>query len=129
VALVALLMETMVSLLFVGFLAAMHDRPQVEGIERDPAPSHRWRDWIVALVTTATSFVVVWSILSKPAALESDAQDQIALTPAAHARDVVTAILSDFRGFDTMGEITVIGIAMVGLLTLMQRPRQRRRDR
>ena len=129
VALVAVLMETMLSLLFIGFLAAMRDRPQVEGIERDPAPSHRWRDWIVALVTTATSFVVVWSILSKPAALESDAQDQIALTPAAHARDIVTAILSDFRGFDTMGEITVIGIAMVGLLTLMQRPRQRRRHR
>ena len=39
---------------------------------------------------------------------------------------IVTAILSDFRGLDTMGEITVIGITMLGLLTLLQRPSNRR---
>jgi multisubunit Na+/H+ antiporter MnhB subunit len=39
---------------------------------------------------------------------------------------VVSAILADFRGLDTMGEITVIGVAMIGLLTLMQRPHLRR---
>ena len=44
----------------------------------------------------------------------------------AAARDVVTAILSDFRGLDTMGEITVVGITMIGLLTLLQRPTHRR---
>ena len=55
-------------------------------------------------------------------AVESVAERQIELTPSAHAKDVVTAILSDFRGLDTMGEITVIGITMVGLITLLQRP-------
>jgi multicomponent Na+:H+ antiporter subunit A len=65
-------------------------------------------------------------VLSKPAAIESASRDQIALTPSAHARDVVSAILADFRGLDTMGEITVIGVAMIGLLTLMQRPHLRR---
>ena len=71
-------------------------------------------------------FVVVWGIFSKPASIESVATQQIELTPSAHARDVVTAILSDFRGLDTMGEITVIGITMIGLITLLQRPMQRR---
>jgi multicomponent Na+:H+ antiporter subunit A len=74
----------------------------------------------------AAAFVVVWGIFSKPAAIESVATQQIELTPAAHASDVVTAILSDFRGLDTMGEITVIGITMIGLITLLQRPTQRR---
>ncbi|MGH2614944.1 MAG: NADH-quinone oxidoreductase subunit 5 family protein, partial [Thermomicrobiales bacterium] len=44
VALVAVLMETMLTLLFVGFLAAMRDRPRVEGFERDPSQSHVGRD-------------------------------------------------------------------------------------
>jgi multicomponent Na+:H+ antiporter subunit A len=126
VALVAVLMETVVSLLFVGFLAAMRDRPRVSGFETDPKVSHRNRDRVIGVIATAASFVVVWGIFSKPAALESVATQQIELAPSAHARDVVTAILSDFRGLDTMGEITVIGITMLGLLTLLQRPSNRR---
>lgn len=126
VALVAVLMETMLSLLFIGFLAAMRDRPRVEGFEREDSDAHPWRDRVIGIAAGATTLVVAWGILSKPAPLETAAREQIALTPAAHARDVVTAILSDFRGLDTMGEITVIGITMIGLLTLLQRPIQRR---
>jgi multicomponent Na+:H+ antiporter subunit A len=123
VALVAVLMETMISLLFIGFLSATRDRPQVEGFEVAHDDSHTLRDRFVGVISGAAAFVVVWGVLSKPAALETAALEQIALTPAAHAKDVVTAILTDFRGLDTMGEITVIGIAMVGLLTLIARPR------
>ncbi len=126
VALVAVLMETLISLLFIGFLAAMRDRPRVEGFETASLTSHRWRDVLIGFAAAATAFVVVWGVLSKPAAVETAARDQIALTPAAHARDVVTAILSDFRGIDTLGEITVIGITMIGLISLLQRPLQRR---
>ena len=68
----------------------------------------------------AVAFVVVWGVLSKPASLETAAVAQIERTPDAHAGDVVTAILADFRGLDTMGEITVIGIALLGLLTLLR---------
>lgn len=126
VALVAVLMETVLSLLFIGFLAAMRDRPQVSGLETDRDGLHPNRDRLVGVVAGAASFVVVWGIYSKPAAIESVATRQVELTPSAHAKDVVTAILSDFRGLDTMGEITVIGITMIGLITLLQRPMQRR---
>jgi multisubunit Na+/H+ antiporter MnhB subunit len=34
---------------------------------------------------------------------------------------VVTTILADFRGFDTAGEITVLGIAFLGAATLLRR--------
>ncbi len=126
VALVAVLMETVLSLMFIGFLAAMRDRPLVSGFETDQTGQHLNRDRVIGVLAGAASLVVVWGIFSKPAAIESVATQQIELTPAAHAKDVVTAILSDFRGLDTMGEITVIGITMIGLITLLQRPMQRR---
>jgi multicomponent Na+:H+ antiporter subunit A len=44
----------------------------------------------------------------------------IQLTPSAHAKNVVTAILADFRGLDTMGEITVIGMVLLGIATLLR---------
>ncbi|MDQ2655053.1 MAG: DUF4040 domain-containing protein, partial [Chloroflexota bacterium] len=126
VALVAVLMETVLSLLFIGFLAAMSDRPHISGFETDRNGANLNRDRVIGVLAAAAAFVVVWGIFSKPAAIESVATQQIELTPSAHASDVVTAILSDFRGLDTMGEITVIGITMIGLITLLQRPMQRR---
>jgi multicomponent Na+:H+ antiporter subunit A len=38
----------------------------------------------------------------------------------AHGRNVVNVILVDFRGFDTMGEITVLGIASIGVFGLLK---------
>ncbi|MGL4809976.1 MAG: hydrogen gas-evolving membrane-bound hydrogenase subunit E, partial [Giesbergeria sp.] len=40
--------------------------------------------------------------------------------------NVVNVILVDFRGYDTLGEITVLGIAAVGVLALMEGMRQRK---
>jgi multicomponent Na+:H+ antiporter subunit A len=39
----------------------------------------------------------------------------------AHAGDVVTAILADFRGLDTMGEMTVLAVAGIGVLAMQWR--------
>ena len=38
----------------------------------------------------------------------------------AHGHNVVNVILVDFRGFDTMGEITVLGIAAIGVFSLLK---------
>jgi len=40
----------------------------------------------------------------------------------ANAKNIVNTILIDFRGFDTMGEITVIGIAALSCLTMLRSP-------
>ncbi len=40
--------------------------------------------------------------------------------PAAHGRNVVNTILVDFRALDTLGEITVLGLAAIGVLTLLR---------
>jgi multicomponent Na+:H+ antiporter subunit A len=40
--------------------------------------------------------------------------------PDAHGRNVVNVILVDFRGADTMGEITVLGLAATGVYALLK---------
>ena len=41
----------------------------------------------------------------------------------AHGKDVVTVILADFRGLDTMVEITVVVVALLGVAALLRRGR------
>lgn len=50
---------------------------------------------------------------------------QSALTPMAHGKAVVTVVLADFRGFDTMGEITVIAITLLGVVSLLRSGKRR----
>ncbi|NWG18989.1 MAG: putative monovalent cation/H+ antiporter subunit A [Chloroflexi bacterium] len=40
--------------------------------------------------------------------------------PLANGRNIVNVILVDFRGFDTMGEITVLGVAAIGIYALLK---------
>jgi multicomponent Na+:H+ antiporter subunit A len=37
-----------------------------------------------------------------------------------HGRNVVNVILVDFRGIDTLGEITVLGISAIGVFALLK---------
>jgi len=46
--------------------------------------------------------------------------------PVGGGTNVVNVILVDFRGYDTFGEITVLGIAALGVLALMEGMRARR---
>lgn len=53
---------------------------------------------------------------------EYHAANSYAATTAGHAgngRNIVNVIIVDFRGLDTLGEITVLGIAAFGVLTLL----------
>ncbi|HLL49092.1 MAG TPA: hydrogen gas-evolving membrane-bound hydrogenase subunit E, partial [Thermomicrobiales bacterium] len=125
VALVAVLIETLFALLVLGVLAVLPRSVLRRATEDLGPPSRRLRDPALALLAGLVAFVVVWGVLSKPASLESAATQQTELTPAAHARDVVTAILADFRGLDTLGEMTVVGVALLGLATLLTRGRLR----
>jgi multicomponent Na+:H+ antiporter subunit A len=127
VALVAVLIETLFSLLLFGFLALLPrdvDHAVVVPTD-DPAAakpaSHQVRDLVLAGIAGLFAFVVAWGVLSRPAALESVIAQHIELTPAAHGQNIVSVILADFRGLDTMGEITVIGVAFLGMATHLRR--------
>ena len=123
VALVAVLVETVVALLFLGAFALL---PR-EALRREQTvaerPSRRWRDPLIATVSGLVVFVVVWGALSRPAPEASVAEDHIRLAESAHAKDVVTAIIADFRGLDTLGEVTVVAVALLGVAALLRRGR------
>ena len=58
--------------------------------------------------------------LSQPPAGRTVAEEHVRLAPEAHAGNVVTAILADFRGLDTLGEITVLAVAALGVYALLK---------
>jgi multicomponent Na+:H+ antiporter subunit A len=45
--------------------------------------------------------------------------------PEAHGKNIVNVIVVDFRGFDTLGEITVLLVAALGVVALVQVGRRR----
>lgn len=125
VALVAVLIETIFALVLIGMLVLIPN-PILRYERRLRAPRLRTsRDAIIAMIAGLLAFFVVWSALSRPSASTTVIDAQIEQTPLAHGKDIVTVILADFRGFDTMGEITVLAIAFLGLLSLMRAGRLR----
>lgn len=116
VALVAVLIETTMTLLLLGVLSLL-PRDSIEPpVEREAQLRYRRR--AVGVLATGFAFVITWGVLSWPAPDATMARAHLELAPEAHAADVVTAILADFRGLDTLGEITVIAIALLGVLSL-----------
>ena len=117
VALVAVLVETISTVVFVGVFSRL---PQPRRRSR-PEPGRRRRNAAAGVVAGIASFAVIWAALSRTSTARSDAAEHIARTPEAHGGDVVTVILADFRGLDTMVEITVLAVAVVGVAGLLRR--------
>jgi multicomponent Na+:H+ antiporter subunit A len=119
--LVAVLVETVFTLVF---LAALGLFPrQIQRHSSEPWGVQRFRrDAVVSLIAGGASFLVVWAALSQPSRDPSVSAEYVRLTPTVHAQNVLSAILADFRGFDTLGEITVIAIVFVGVWRLLARP-------
>jgi multicomponent Na+:H+ antiporter subunit A len=117
VVLVAVLIETMLTLLLVATMKLI----PYEVLHRQAAlpPVRLTRQVLVSAVAGAFAFVVAWGALSQPPAGQSVAEDHVRLAPEAHAQNVVTAILADFRGLDTLGEITVLALVLLGVATLL----------
>jgi multicomponent Na+:H+ antiporter subunit A len=121
VALVAVLVETIFTLVFVGVFSRL---PQPRRREPAALPRGRLRRNLLAgTVAGVASFAAIWATLSRTSPTGGDAAQQIALTREAHGGDVVTVILADFRGLDTMVEITVLMVAIIGVASLLRRGR------
>jgi multicomponent K+:H+ antiporter subunit A len=85
----------------------------------------RVRDGALALAAGAGMSWLTWVLLTRN-------HDSISwyflekTLPVGGGANVVNVILVDFRGYDTFGEITVLGIAAIGVLALMEGMRTRR---
>ena len=80
--------------------------------------TRRWRDAIVAIGGGLGIGWIAWLILTRDHSSISWFFIQQSL-PLGGGSNVVNVILVDFRGFDTFGEITVLGIAAIGALCMM----------
>jgi multicomponent Na+:H+ antiporter subunit A len=124
VALVAVLIETIFALLFVGVFALLPRRVLRREAALREKGRRRLRDPLVGLIAAGLAFVVVWGALSRPAPEAGMAARQVELVEEAHGKDVVTVILADFRGLDTLVEITVVAVAVIAVVAVLQRTRQ-----
>lgn len=78
------------------------------------------RDSIVAGLAGAVVTLMILVITDVPLVSPLKTWFAGASEPLGHGHNVVNVILVDFRGFDTMGEITVLGIAAIGIFALLK---------
>ncbi|TSE34497.1 monovalent cation/H+ antiporter subunit A [Tepidimonas charontis] len=92
---------------------------------RESSPNRKLRDALLALSAGAGVAWIAWVMLTRDHASIAWYFLEQSL-PAGGGSNVVNVILVDFRGYDTFGEITVLGIAAIGVLALMEGMRVRR---
>lgn len=78
------------------------------------------RDAAVALGSGAVVAALVWSVGARPVPPELARWLSDASVPLGRGRNVVNVILVDFRALDTLGEITVLATAALGVRALMR---------
>jgi multicomponent K+:H+ antiporter subunit A len=97
-------------------LLALHLLP-----ERSPDEEKRWvlgRDAVLSIAAGGVVGLVSWVMLTTEVPSIADfflAESK----PGGGGYNVVNVILVDFRGYDTFGEITVLGIAALGIYALI----------
>ncbi len=96
-------------------------------------PSHRV--WIPLIVVTITGGALVYGTLDIPHFGDPDTPSQQHVAPRyieqgqaeTGVPNLVTAVLASYRGYDTLGEVTVIFTAGIGVLLLLGHGRGRGR--
>jgi multicomponent K+:H+ antiporter subunit A len=97
-------------------LLALYFLPQQSAPENDRA--RVWRDGVIALLAGAGTAALAWAVLTRP-------YDTIAgyflenSVPGGGGSNVVNVILVDFRGYDTLGEISVLALAGLGIAAML----------
>jgi len=85
----------------------------------ESGPARRGRDLIIAVVAGLGASALTWAVLTR--SYETIAGYFLANSVSGGGgTNVVNVILVDFRGFDTLGEITVLAIAAIGIYALLE---------
>jgi multicomponent K+:H+ antiporter subunit A len=94
----------------------LHFLPQSAPVE--PSPWRRWRDAVIAAAAGLGVTGIVYAVLTRPLTSISPFYLAKAL-PEGGGTNAVNVIIVDFRGFDTLGEIAVLGIAALIVRALL----------
>ncbi|QYG92421.1 DUF4040 domain-containing protein [Iamia sp. SCSIO 61187] len=120
-ALTQVAIETLTTVLFVLVLRRLPDR-----FESVTPPGRRAVRLVVAGAVGATVFFLALATGAEdPPTPTADAMVERAY-PDGEGRNVVNVVLVDFRGFDTLGEITVLTAAAIGTVALARAGRRPR---
>jgi multicomponent K+:H+ antiporter subunit A len=127
----------MVALIFVGFsapdlaltqlsveivtivllLLALYFLPQHSTVIESRA--RLWRDGILAVVAGSAASLLAWAVMTRTYETISGFFLENSI-PGGGGSNVVNVILVDFRGYDTLGEITVLALAALGISAMLQ---------
>jgi len=111
-------------------LATLH---LIKSTEMRPSGPH-----VLALfVAAGTGAILIWGTLALPPFGTADSVIHQHVAPRYLAEsikettvpNIVTAVLADYRGYDTLGETTVIFTAGIGVMLLLRGARRRSRAR
>ncbi len=89
-----------------------------------PVPRGRWLDKGLALGLGGVVTLLMLGMLAQPFEPHLSQFFAQKSLPEGFGRNIVNVILVDFRGLDTFGEITVVGLAGLGVWALLKRRRR-----
>ena len=118
-ALTLLLVETITVAIFAFVLTRLPRRFEIR--------KWRIRGWVRGTVASAVGiFVAAGTLIAAgQRTTRPVSEEYAALAPGAGGTNVVNVILTDFRALDTLGEITVLGIAALGVAVLVRGLREK----
>ena len=113
------LIETLMVILFV---LVFYFLPRFATLSSTPT---RLRDGVVAIAAGALMTLLVLAVTRvqlHPSIAEFFVENSV---PLAHGRNIVNVIIVDFRALDTLGEITVLALAGIGVFGLLKLRRRK----
>ena len=123
-ALTQLMVETVTTVLILLGLRWLPPRVEAHPARERPAlrdRARRARDLAVAIAAGAGVAALAWTVMTRPFP-QSLAPFYLSRSlPEGGGANVVNVLLVDFRGFDTMGEITVLGVVAICVYALLRR--------
>ncbi|QCR21981.1 hydrogen gas-evolving membrane-bound hydrogenase subunit E [Pontibacter sp. SGAir0037] len=109
------LIETLTAVLFV---LVLHKLPKLSPMVKSPKINLKYIS--LSVLFGATMSYVMVMVRQFPLDSELKAYYGAASWLEAKGRNIVNVILVDFRAFDTLGEITVLAVAVIGIFSLLQ---------
>ena len=86
---------------------------------RESSPARRTRDGVIAAATGLGAGLLAWALMTREAAFPAISHFHWEQSkPGAGGTNAVNTIIVDFRGYDTYGEIIVLGIAALVIFAL-----------
>jgi multicomponent K+:H+ antiporter subunit A len=125
VALVQFLIETMATVLIVLILARTSPEERRQGIRQVWAQTRHGlgRDLAIAAATGISVTIFALAAVTSRSDRETISGWYLQNANQVGVSDVVAGIITDFRGTDTLIEITVFSLAALGVLTMLARPK------